>query len=61
MKKDNEVNNIELYLDIIKECYDTLKRTRRIVGTIDPDFYLASTEYLLDIIERNGYNENKEC
>lgn len=52
---------INLNLDIIKECYETLKRNRHIVGSIDPDYYLASTEYLLDIIERNGYNENKEC
>ena len=52
---------INLNLDIIKECYETLKRNRHIVGSIDPNYYLESTKYLLDIIERNNYNESKEC
>lgn len=52
---------IELNLDIIKEAYEILNTNRHIVGSIDPDYYLTSTKYLLDIIERNNYNENKEC
>lgn len=52
---------MNLNLDIIKECYETLKRNRHIVGSIDPNYYLESTKYLLDMIERNNYNESKEC
>lgn len=52
---------INLNLDIIKECYETLKRNRHIVGSIDPDYYLESTKYLLDLIEGKDLNENKEC
>ena len=52
---------MNLNLDIIKECYETLKRNRHIVGSIDPNYYLESIKYLLDIIERNNYNESKEC
>lgn len=52
---------MNLNLDIIKECYETLKRNRHIVGSIDPDYYLESTKYLLDLIEGKDLNENKEC
>ena len=31
---------INLNLDIIKECYETLKRNKHIVGSIDLDYYL---------------------
>lgn len=43
---------MDLNMNVIKETYGTINRWKNIVHNIDTDYYLESTKYLLDRIQK---------